>query len=85
MIVSTVIHHEFIKKSELGAFLKAHERHASRFSKAVVILIDDTTGDWKVEWSSFGMVPSEVYLGMNLLQDKIKAQLQTIVAKDLKL
>jgi hypothetical protein len=85
MIVSTVIQHEFVKKTDLGQFLKAHERHAPRFTKAVVILIDDKEGDWKCEWSSFGMVPSEVYLGMNLLQDKIKEQLQTVVSKDLKL
>lgn len=85
MIVSSVIQHEFVRKTELGQFLKAHERHAPKFDKAVVILIDSSNGNWNIEWSSFGMVPSEVYLGMNLLQDKIKEQLTTIVAKDLKL
>jgi hypothetical protein len=85
MIVSTVIHHEFVKKSDLTSFIHAHERHAERFTKMIMLMVDDRDQDWKVEWSAHGMTPSEVFMGLSLLQDKIKEQLQTIVAKDLKL
>jgi hypothetical protein len=57
-----------VEKQTVADFLNEQRLESAKYNKAIVILVNDDTGEWETKWSVLGLSPTETNFALDLVK-----------------